>query len=35
MVDRWRVEDGLITEGWEVIEPTSEVKAHLAWWALR
>ncbi|MEV5828528.1 nuclear transport factor 2 family protein [Spirillospora sp. NPDC052242] len=32
VVDIWRVEDGLIAEGWEIIEPTAQAAANLAWW---
>ncbi|THA73245.1 nuclear transport factor 2 family protein [Streptomyces sp. A0642] len=32
VVDIWRIEDGLIAEGWEIIEPVSEAAAHLTWW---
>lgn len=32
VVDIWQVHDGLITEGWEIIEPVAEAAAHLAWW---
>lgn len=31
-VDIWRLEDGLIAEGWEVIEPVAEVAANQVWW---
>ncbi|WIM92792.1 nuclear transport factor 2 family protein [Actinoplanes oblitus] len=34
VVDRWRIQDGLIAEGWELIEPTAEVTMHLAWWTV-
>lgn len=33
VVDIWRVEDGLIAEGWEIIEPVAQAAAHLHWWA--
>jgi predicted SnoaL-like aldol condensation-catalyzing enzyme len=33
VVDIWRLEEGLIAEGWEIIEPVAEAAAHLAWWA--
>ncbi|MEG3632663.1 nuclear transport factor 2 family protein [Micromonospora palythoicola] len=32
VVDIWRVADGLITEGWEIIEPVAQVAANLVWW---
>ncbi|MEU4676702.1 nuclear transport factor 2 family protein [Micromonospora sp. NPDC023737] len=32
VVDIWRIEDGLITEGWEIIEPVAQVAANLVWW---
>ncbi|MET7397043.1 nuclear transport factor 2 family protein [Dactylosporangium sp. NPDC005572] len=32
VVDMWRLGDGLITEGWEIIEPTAQVAANLVWW---
>lgn len=32
VVDVWRVEDGLIAEGWEIIEPVAQAAANLAWW---
>jgi predicted SnoaL-like aldol condensation-catalyzing enzyme len=32
VVDIWRVDDGLITEGWEIIEPVAQVAANLVWW---
>jgi predicted SnoaL-like aldol condensation-catalyzing enzyme len=31
-VDIWRLEDGLIVEGWEILEPAAEAAAHLVWW---
>jgi predicted SnoaL-like aldol condensation-catalyzing enzyme len=33
VVDVWRVEDGLIAEAWEIIEPVDQVAANLLWWA--
>ncbi|HTJ38106.1 MAG TPA: nuclear transport factor 2 family protein [Dactylosporangium sp.] len=34
VVDIWRIDgDGLIAEGWEIIEPIAQVAANLAWWA--
>ncbi|MEO3766126.1 nuclear transport factor 2 family protein [Streptomyces sp. B8F3] len=32
VVDVWRIEDGLIAEAWEIIEPVAEATAHLTWW---
>jgi predicted SnoaL-like aldol condensation-catalyzing enzyme len=32
VVDIWRLDDGLIAEGWEIIEPVSQAAAHLTWW---
>ncbi|MZG20042.1 hypothetical protein GTY44_42330 [Streptomyces sp. SID5914] len=32
VVDIWRIEDGLIAEGWEIIEPTAQAAANLVWW---
>ncbi|MFB9316112.1 nuclear transport factor 2 family protein [Cryptosporangium minutisporangium] len=32
VVDIWRVEDGLIAEGWEIIEPVAQAAANLVWW---
>ena len=32
VVDIWRIDDGLIAEGWEIIEPVAEVAANLVWW---
>jgi predicted SnoaL-like aldol condensation-catalyzing enzyme len=32
VVDIWRIDDGLITEGWEIIEPVAQVAANLVWW---
>ncbi|MET0388054.1 MAG: nuclear transport factor 2 family protein [Polyangiales bacterium] len=31
-VDVWRLEDGLIVEGWEVIEPVATAAEHFLWW---
>jgi predicted SnoaL-like aldol condensation-catalyzing enzyme len=31
-VDIWRLEDGLIVEGWEILEPPADAAAHMAWW---
>jgi predicted SnoaL-like aldol condensation-catalyzing enzyme len=31
-VDIWRLDDGLIAEGWEIIEPVAEVAANQVWW---
>ncbi|NEC67889.1 nuclear transport factor 2 family protein [Streptomyces sp. SID9727] len=33
VVDIWRVEEGLIAEGWEIIEPVARAAANLTWWA--
>ncbi|MFI6923326.1 nuclear transport factor 2 family protein [Nonomuraea spiralis] len=33
VVDIWRLDDGLITEAWEIIEPVSQAAANLTWWA--
>ncbi|MGW2653371.1 nuclear transport factor 2 family protein [Streptomyces sp. NPDC001478] len=32
VVDIWRIEAGLIAEGWETIEPVDRAAAHLRWW---
>ncbi|ASR35732.1 hypothetical protein BAY61_12785 [Prauserella marina] len=32
VVEIWRFERGLITEGWEIIEPVDEAGAHALWW---
>ncbi|MEW9555849.1 nuclear transport factor 2 family protein [Nonomuraea sp. NPDC050783] len=32
VVDIWRLDGGLIAEGWEIIEPTAQARAHLTWW---
>jgi predicted SnoaL-like aldol condensation-catalyzing enzyme len=32
VVDIWRIDDGLIAEGWEIIEPVAQVPANLVWW---
>jgi predicted SnoaL-like aldol condensation-catalyzing enzyme len=31
-VDVWRLEDGLVVEGWEVIEPVGDATANFTWW---
>ncbi len=31
-VDIGRVEDGLIVEGWELLEPVAEAASHFLWW---
>lgn len=31
-VDIWRLEDGLIVEGWETLEPVAEAVTHMEWW---
>ncbi|XVV14403.1 nuclear transport factor 2 family protein [Actinoplanes sp. CA-131856] len=33
VIEIWRLADGLIVEGWELIEPLSHVPANLEWWA--
>ncbi|MEU4829628.1 nuclear transport factor 2 family protein [Streptosporangium sp. NPDC023615] len=35
VVDVWRLDDGLITEAWEIIEPASRAAANLTWWRIR
>lgn len=32
VVDIWRVDGGLISEAWEIIEPTAHAAANLTWW---
>ncbi|TDC56160.1 nuclear transport factor 2 family protein [Actinomadura sp. KC345] len=32
VVDIWRIDDGLITECWEIIEPAAQASANLTWW---
>lgn len=32
VVDIWRIDDGLIAEAWEIIEPVAQVAANLTWW---
>jgi predicted SnoaL-like aldol condensation-catalyzing enzyme len=32
VVDLWRIEDGCIAEGWEIIEPVAHAAANFAWW---
>ena len=32
VVDIWRVDDGLIAEAWEIIEPVAQAAANLTWW---
>ncbi|WP_407566041.1 nuclear transport factor 2 family protein [Streptomyces sp. 184] len=32
VVDIWRIDGGLIAEGWELIEPVAQAAAHLTWW---
>ncbi|MFE7034721.1 nuclear transport factor 2 family protein [Streptomyces sp. NPDC057621] len=34
VVDIWRIDDGLIAEGWEIIEPVAQAAANLVWWDL-
>lgn len=31
-VDIWRVENGLIAEGWEILEQVAEAADHFMWW---
>ncbi|HZO69128.1 MAG TPA: nuclear transport factor 2 family protein [Kribbellaceae bacterium] len=31
-VDIWRLDDGLIAEGWEIIEPVAQAAANMVWW---
>jgi predicted SnoaL-like aldol condensation-catalyzing enzyme len=32
VVEIWRIDDGLVAEGWEIIEPIAQVAANLSWW---
>ncbi|WP_329121513.1 nuclear transport factor 2 family protein [Streptomyces sp. NBC_01465] len=32
VVDIWRIDEGLIAEGWELIEPVAQAAANLVWW---
>ncbi|MFV2172022.1 nuclear transport factor 2 family protein [Actinomadura sp. LOL_016] len=32
VVDVWRIDGGLIAEGWEIIEPVARAAANLVWW---
>lgn len=32
VVDIWRLDDGLIAEGWEIIEPVAQVAVNQVWW---
>ena len=32
VIDILRVDDGLIAEAWEIIEPTTQATANLSWW---
>lgn len=32
VVDIWRIDEGLIAEGWEIIEPVAQAAANLKWW---
>ncbi|HVJ93804.1 MAG TPA: nuclear transport factor 2 family protein [Labilithrix sp.] len=34
-VDLWRLEDGLIVEGWEIIERVVDAADHVLWWKER
>ncbi|MEU8379850.1 nuclear transport factor 2 family protein [Streptosporangium sp. NPDC048865] len=35
VIDIWRLDDGLIAEAWEIIEPVSRVAANWTWWETR
>ncbi|MFC4052516.1 nuclear transport factor 2 family protein [Actinomadura syzygii] len=35
VIDILRLDDGLIAEAWEIIEPTSHATANLSWWTER
>ncbi|WP_433226516.1 nuclear transport factor 2 family protein [Microtetraspora malaysiensis] len=35
VIDIWRLNDGLIAEAWEIIEPVSQAAANLTWWEIR
>lgn len=32
VVDIWRLDDGLIAEAWEIIEPVTRAAANMTWW---
>lgn len=32
VADIWRIDGGLIAEGWELIEPVAQAATHLVWW---
>ncbi|MBG0563826.1 nuclear transport factor 2 family protein [Actinoplanes aureus] len=32
VVDIWRLDAGLISEAWEIIEPDAQAAANLTWW---
>jgi predicted SnoaL-like aldol condensation-catalyzing enzyme len=32
VVDIWRIDEGLIAEAWEIIEPVAQAAANLVWW---
>ncbi|WP_141579982.1 nuclear transport factor 2 family protein [Actinomadura sp. WMMA1423] len=32
VIEIWRIEDGLISEAWEIIEPVARAAANLTWW---
>ncbi|PZG18182.1 nuclear transport factor 2 family protein [Nonomuraea aridisoli] len=32
VVDIWRLDEGLIAEAWEIIEPVTQAAANLTWW---
>jgi predicted SnoaL-like aldol condensation-catalyzing enzyme len=35
VVDVWRLDNGLIAEAWEIIEPTFQADANWTWWEIR
>ncbi|AGL17769.1 nuclear transport factor 2 family protein [Actinoplanes sp. N902-109] len=35
VVEIWRLRDGLIAEGWEIIEPSARAAADTRWWQVR
>jgi len=32
VADIWRIDGGLIAEGWEIIEPVAQAATNLVWW---
>lgn len=32
VIDIWRIDEGLIAEAWEIIEPVAQAAANLVWW---